>query len=342
LPPLLLIPAFSSTHPMTIIESSKLSTHAAKPDSSGAPRPHTSAPPLACDAHIHVFDGRFEHGAQLLADATANDYRKVQALFGTERTVVVQPRASGIDNSATLDAIAQLGIDRTRGVAVVRPDVTDAELHRLHEGGIRGIRFTLFRPPAAVHHLVPQQPVVSFDMVETLAHRVHAFGWHVQLHWEAQQIVSHRDLLLRLPTPMVFDHLARLTPPGGIAHPAFDIVRALLEEGRGWLKLSGPYLDSRVGAAADYDDMHAVARAWVKAAPDRPPATRRPTTPCCLICYRDGPATRVSGSVSWWITLLHFMAFHRVESERRVFRHLRIALHGRQNIVQSGGCLEQT
>jgi D-galactarolactone isomerase len=252
---------------MTPIEPSKSAT--TTPGPSSFTRPHSVAPPLACDAHIHVFDERFEHGTELLPHATATDYRKMQALFGTERTVVVQPRASGIDNSATLDAIAQLGIDRTRGVAVVRPDVSDAELQRLHDGGIRGIRFTLFTPPAAVHHLVPQQPVVSFDMVETLAHRVHALGWHVQLHWEAEQIVSHCDMLLRLPTPMVFDHMARLPLPGGTAHPAFEIVRALLEDGRAWLKLSGPYLDSRVGAAGGYDDMHAVARAWVKAAPER-------------------------------------------------------------------------
>jgi D-galactarolactone isomerase len=254
---------------MTLIEPSKYSMSATKPESSGSGRRHTAAPPLACDAHIHVYDARFEHGTELLPNTTANDYRKIQALLGTERTVIVQPRASGIDNSATLDAIAQLGIDRTRGVAVVRPDVTDAELQRLHDGGIRGIRFTLFAPPAAVQHLVPAEAVVSFDMVETLAHRVQPFGWHLQLHWEAEQIVSHREMLARLPTPMVFDHLARLTPAAGIAHPAFGIVRGLLEEGRAWLKLSGPYLDSQVGAEGGYEDMDVVARAWVKAAPDR-------------------------------------------------------------------------
>jgi D-galactarolactone isomerase len=43
----------------------------------------------------------------------------------------------------------------------------------------------------------------------------------------------------------------------------------LLDEGRAWLKLSGPYLDSQVGAEGGYEDMDVVARAWVKAAPDR-------------------------------------------------------------------------
>jgi D-galactarolactone isomerase len=252
---------------MTSTDTSKSAT--THPASARSARPHTVAPPLACDSHIHVFDERFEHGTELMPNTTASDYRKIQAIFGTERTVIVQPRASGIDNSATLDAIAQLGIDRTRGIAVVRPDVTDAELQRLHDGGIRGIRFTLFSPPAAVQHLVPSQPVVSFDMVETLAHRVHSLGWHLQLHWEAGQIVTHHEMLKRLPTPMVFDHMARLPLPGGISHPAFDIVRGLLEDGRAWLKLSGPYLDSKVGAPGGYDDMHGVARAWVKAAPER-------------------------------------------------------------------------
>ena len=69
------------------------------------------------------------------ADVAA--YRKVQQRLGLTRTVVVQPTAYGTDNRATLAAIAALGTAVTRGVAVIGPEVTDAELQHLHAGGIR-------------------------------------------------------------------------------------------------------------------------------------------------------------------------------------------------------------
>jgi predicted TIM-barrel fold metal-dependent hydrolase len=233
------------------------------PHSSGTHRPASAAPEGACDAHMHVYDRRFAlHGPPdaMLDHATADDYRLLQQRIGTQRTVVVQPRAHGTDNGVTLAAIQALGAERTRGVAVVRPEVSDVELERLHAGGIRGIRFTLYTPANAA---------TDFAMVEPLAQRVHAFGWHVQLHWNADQIVEHAALLARLPCTIVFDHLARLPLPDAQAHPAYDVVRRLLDNGRTWIKLSGAYLDSRVGAQGGYADTTGIAQAWVRQAPDR-------------------------------------------------------------------------
>jgi predicted TIM-barrel fold metal-dependent hydrolase len=218
----------------------------------------------ACDAHIHIFDPRFKE--TLAADdmssipATVDDYRRAQPHFGTSRTVVVTPRNYDVDNAVTLDAIRQLGHDRARGIATVRPDVTDAQLEALHAGGIRGIRFTLYTPDHAP---------TRFDMVEALAHRVHALGWHLQLHWTAAQIVEHRTLLDRLPTAFVFDHFARLPLRDALAHPACDLVTEWLRAGRAWLKLSAPYLDSLVGAANGYQDVDVLAQYWTSVAPDR-------------------------------------------------------------------------
>ena len=232
------------------------------PHSSGTARPATAAPPDACDAHMHVYDRRFPRvgGAALLDHATAGDYRGLQRRIGTRRTVVVQPRVHGTDNDVTLDAIAMLGREVTRGIAVLRPDVSDAVLARLDAGGIRGIRFTLYTPTHAA---------TGFDSVEPLANRVHELGWHVQLHWNADQIVEHAALLGRLPGTVVFDHLARLPLPEGRAHPAFGVVRALLDDGRAWIKLSGAYLDSASGAAGGYADTDAVAGGWARLAPRR-------------------------------------------------------------------------
>ncbi|QQX89792.1 amidohydrolase family protein (plasmid) [Cupriavidus necator] len=229
-------------------------------NSSASCAPHSAAIANACDAHLHIYDPCFAAIAPVVANATVEDYRGVQGLLGTSRAVIVQPRCYGTDNSATLDAIRKLGFANARGVAVVRPDVTDETLHALHAGGIRGIRFSLYTEAHAV---------VGFEMVEALANRVAELGWHLQLHWTADQIVAHRDLLARLRTPLVFDHLARLPLPEGTTHPAFALVSGLLAGGNAWLKLSGAYLDSVVGAAGRYADIDPVAMAWVRTAPER-------------------------------------------------------------------------
>ena len=243
-----------------------------------------STPVFACDSHMHVFDQRFPPaipGATVVRHATAADYRHVQMRLGTMRTVVVTPRIYATDNAVTLDAIEQLGKARTRGVAVIRPEVTDAHLQQLHDGGIRGIRFTLYTLSNAA---------TNFEMIEPLSHRVNELGWHVQLHWTANQVVEHEAMLKRLPSTIVFDHLARLPVSQGISHPAFPIVRGLLDAGRCWLKLSGPYLDSVVGEKGVYADSDAVARAWVQVASNRlvwgsdwPHITEMPTPPRTLL-----------------------------------------------------------
>ena len=234
------------------------------PNSSGTARPRLEVPALACDAHIHIYDPAFPQvaGPSLTAtpqNATVDDYRRIQQRLGTQRCVVVQPRVYGTDNRATLDAVARLGPAQARGIAVVTPDVSDAELQALHDGGIRGVRMTL--------HAAVGAPT-RIEMLGALAERIAPFGWHLQLHLQADQILAHADALAVLPCPLVFDHLARLPQPLGAGHPAFGVVRALLQAERAWLKLSGAYLNTAVGAPG-YADTVAVARVWVDAAPTR-------------------------------------------------------------------------
>jgi len=194
-----------------------------------------------------------------VTDASVREYRLLQERLGTARAVVVQPAAYGTDNRVTLDAIAELGPERARGVAVVHPTVGDDELEALHAAGIRGLRFSLHDPHAAV---------VAADMIEPLAQRVQALGWHVQLHLRGDQIVAMAAMIERLPGTLVFDHMARLPQPQGVHHPAFAIVKKLLDRGRAWVKIAGPYLDSREGSPR-YADAAAVAKALVAHAPER-------------------------------------------------------------------------
>ena len=214
------------------------------------------APANACDSHIHVYDNRFPAlTGTAPQNRTASDYRIVQKRIGTTRTVVVSPRTYVTDHRCTLDAISQLGAAVTRGIAVLHPTVTDDELKRLADGGIRGIRFTLGNPAVAV---------TTVDMIEPLAKRINDLGWHVQLNMKGAQIVEHADLLQRLESPIVFDHMGRLPQPEGIRHDAFEIIRRLLDSGRAWIKLT-----SVVYSDSDEDSIGVVARALIKAAPER-------------------------------------------------------------------------
>jgi len=230
-------------------------------NSAGTAPPALAAPAGACDCHMHIYDPRFpaaRPASRLQPDATVDHYRALQRRLGLTRTVVVQPAAHVTDNAVTLDAIARFGAT-ARGVAVVHPDVTDAELERLDAGGMRGIRFSVFDPRTAA---------TAIEMIEPLAPRVAERGWHIQLHMRGDQIADAADMLKRLPCRIVFDHIARLPQPDGTQHPAFRVVRDLLDRGSAWVKLSGAYLDTRDGPPG-YADIGAVARAFVTAAPER-------------------------------------------------------------------------
>jgi D-galactarolactone isomerase len=195
----------------------------------------------------------------VMANGTVADYRLLQKRVGVERVVIVTPRHYVTDNTVTTDAIKQLGIDNARGVGVLRPTVTDAELKQLHDAGIRGIRFTVGDPHTAV---------VSIDMIEPLAKRIAAYGWHVQLNMPHEKIVEHADMLRRLPTQIVFDHLGKPPIDQGVKHPSHAIILELLAKRRAWVKVSGAYMNTHVGPPT-YADATLVAQALVKAAPER-------------------------------------------------------------------------
>jgi predicted TIM-barrel fold metal-dependent hydrolase len=211
---------------------------------------------------MHIYDAaRFppsRPASRMQSNASVAEYRLLQQRNGTSRVVIVTPAVYETDNRVTLDAIAQLGAG-ARGVAVVHPSVTDAELKTLAAGGIRGIRFTQFDPATAT---------TTIDMIEPLSRRVADLGWHVQIHMRGDQIAAAESLWQRLPSTIVFDHIGRLPQPAGVDHAAYGIIRALIDKGRTWVKVSGAYLDTKLGPPT-YADVTKVAQAFVTAAPER-------------------------------------------------------------------------
>ena len=56
--------------------------------------------------------------------------------------------------------------------------------------------------------------------------------------------------------------------PEGINHPVFASIRRLIDKGRTWVKISGAYMDTKVGPPT-YADSTKLAQAFVKLAPQR-------------------------------------------------------------------------
>ncbi|HEY3938665.1 MAG TPA: amidohydrolase family protein [Bryobacteraceae bacterium] len=219
----------------------------------------SAAPAGAADCHHHIYDSRFPVDPNAVlrpADATVADYRLLQKRLGITRHVVVQPSTYGVDNRCLLDALQQFGLATSRGIAVVRPDIPNAQLKHMDAAGVRGIRFNL-SPGGAT----------TLEMIAPLSKRMAAFGWHIQVNAPSEQIRAAAELWNRVPVPIVFDHLAHIPEPGG-PDSAYAVVSNLLQKGKGWVKLSGAYIDSAVGPPS-YADRAAIAKAYVKEAPER-------------------------------------------------------------------------
>ncbi len=228
--------------------------------SRGTEYPKTRVPPGAIDCHHHIYDSRYpaDPGATLLpGDASIADYRSLQKRLGMSRNVIVQPSTYGFDNRLLVASLREFG-QAARGVCVVRPDISDADLNDLHEAGVRGVRF----------NLVTKGGVLTFDMVEPLARRVAQIGWHLQFNISPNDIVERSDLFSGLPCPIVFDHMVHLSGPSQIAHPAFSIVADLMKRNLAWVKLSAPYNDTQIGPPT-YADRSAIAQALIQEAPNQ-------------------------------------------------------------------------
>ena len=237
------------------------------PKSIPAPDPHPVKPRYimpadACDAHCHVFGPAakfpFADGRRYTPpDAPKEALRALHAHLGISRVVLVQASCHGADNRAMLDAIADSN-GRYRGVAMVRPSVTDAELQTLHEGGARAVRFNF------VQHLGGAPDVAA---VQSVIKRIAPLGWHVVLHLDAEDIGRYRSFLDSIPTPFVIDHMGRVDASLGLDQVPFRQLLDLMRDERAWVKVSGGERISR--SERPFPDAIPYAAALLQAAPDR-------------------------------------------------------------------------
>ncbi len=224
--------------------------------------PRLVLPPGACDSHCHVFGPGAvfpyaEDRAYTPPDAPFEGLVALHQKLGVSRAVIVHASCHGSDMTVTLDGIARSN-GTMRGVAVVEPGVTDAELARLHAGGIRGVRFNFVR------HLGGMPDMAFFQRVLAQAE---ALGWHVVLHLDAQDIVPLAETISSIRIPFVIDHMARVKAKEGVDQPAFRQLLELMKNPLAWVKICGSERISSAGAP--FLDAVPFAQALLAAAPDR-------------------------------------------------------------------------
>ncbi|MFF0508730.1 amidohydrolase family protein [Streptomyces griseus] len=214
--------------------------------------PVYKVPTGAVDAHCHVFGPAetfpYAPGRKYTpVDASKHDLFALRDRLGFTRNVIVQATCHGADNRALTDALGTAG-DRARGVATVRPDISDDELRSLHEAGVRGVRFNF------VKRLVDAPPT---DTLATVARRIAPLGWHAVVYFEAADLPDLENFFASLPVPLVVDHMGRpdvTLPPNG---PDFARFLRFVDTSDVWVKVSCPERLSVTGPPALDGERHA-------------------------------------------------------------------------------------
>jgi len=225
-------------------------------------KPQFQPPPFACDAHCHIFGpaAKFPYdpkAAYQPPDAPFEALQKLHAILGIERAVIVHASCHGADMRATLDGIARSN-GRYRGTAIIDESYGEREFQRLHEGGIRGVRFNF------VKHLGGRPDRAFFKRT---VERVKAMGWHLILHLDATDLVEFDALFKKIRVPMVIDHMGRVKAAEGLEQPAFKVLLEWLKQDNFWVKVCGPERVSSKGPP--FTDAVPFARRLIEAAPDR-------------------------------------------------------------------------
>jgi len=225
-------------------------------------RPKLKLPAGACDAHVHVFGPSkifpfAENRPFTPADAPKEKLFALHAMLGIERCVIVQSTCHGFDNAVVADAIAAKN-GAYCSIALLPPEVDDAELERLDALGFCGVRFNFMK------HLGKG---AGIEEAIALGSRLAKLGWHLQVHFEASLIGELAPWLRRSAVPVVVDHMGRVDASLGLDQPAFRQLLDLMQDPRIWVKVSGSERISR--KSAPWEDAIPFARKLVAEFPER-------------------------------------------------------------------------
>jgi 2-pyrone-4,6-dicarboxylate lactonase len=163
-------------------------------------------PKGAIDAHMHVI-GPFDRfplspkSKYVPFEASWEEQKNILLTrMGFWGFVVVQATCHGTDNSVVVDALEHMD-GRAAGVVSVTEDVTIEELRRLHNAGVRGVRF------AFLPHIASE--TTPADVIRRIAEKIQPLGWHTDLYFLPDTFEVMEPLIRSLSTPVIIDHMGR-------------------------------------------------------------------------------------------------------------------------------------
>ena len=233
-----------------------MTQHCAAPDP--APRkPQFQMPKGSVDTHYHIFAAPSQlagNRSYTPPKATELDYANLQSVLGFERSVVIQPSVYGADNRTTLQHAA--ASPNRRAIGVVQHVPSPVELKSMAMQNCVGLRINALFKGASEFELIPE-----------LARKIADLGWHLQFLIDVGQASDLLDDLVKLPVPIVIDHMGHVPADTGLQSAGFQHVCKLLGEGKLWVKLSAPY--RLEDANPQYPKASEIARTLVATNPER-------------------------------------------------------------------------
>lgn len=224
--------------------------------------PKIAPPPGAVDTHAHIYGpfDRFplsETRGYTPPDCRFETYCGLLAALGIDRAVIVQGSANGLNHDVTLDAVAR-SEGRFRGIAIVRPETTEADIEALVGRGICGLRLS-----------AQIKGGLDADYFAARVAKAWELGWLVQIHLRnIDEFVNIAPRIDAANVNILIDHLGRPRSGQGVECPGFQrLLAALRNSDHLWVKICSWYRLSEGGPP--YEDMRPYVEALIDARPDR-------------------------------------------------------------------------
>ncbi|MFP3420670.1 amidohydrolase family protein [Bacillus sp. SIMBA_154] len=150
------------------------------------------------DAHFHIIDFDFpiqENQGYTPPSYVVNDYRRETADLGILGGAIVSGSFQGFDQGYLLKALGEMG-PAFCGVTQLPFTVTDDEIVRLDQHGVKALRFNVKRGGSE-----------DISKLDYFARRVHELvGWHSELYIDSKYLPDMSSTLEKLPSISI-DHL---------------------------------------------------------------------------------------------------------------------------------------
>lgn len=186
------------------------------------------------DSHFHIIDQRFplvSNNGYTPESFTCENYLDRTNSYERVGGALVSGSFQAFDQTYLLAALKELGSYYV-GVIQLDPSVSDDEILKLDNAGVRAVRFNLFRGISK-----------GIDSLENMAKRIHELaGWHVELYLNSTLLSDMMPMLCRLPSISI-DHL-------GVSKEGFGDLLKLVEQ--------GAHVKATGFGRVDFDVAHAI------------------------------------------------------------------------------------